>query len=84
MKAPGAVLMHVLLVTVATCIAVIATTRQYQSVVPVASAGGEVTCLSKGETTPGMKKSCYYDCLGSAAATTIDGTALCCRSHIKR
>lgn len=36
-----------------------------------------VTCFLKGEQTSGMTKICYYDCLGSPAAITLDAVALC-------
>tara|TARA_B100001059_G_C17771877_1_gene548939 strand:- start:749 stop:1012 length:264 start_codon:yes stop_codon:yes gene_type:complete len=36
-----------------------------------------VTCFVEGETTSGMNKICFYDCLGSAYAITISGTDLC-------
>ncbi len=36
-----------------------------------------VTCFFKYEQTSGMNKICYYDCLGSLAAITIDSFKLC-------
>lgn len=36
-----------------------------------------VTCFFKRETTSGMNKICYYDCLGSEAAITISSVQLC-------
>lgn len=42
--------------------------------IPEASA---VTCFKTGERISGMNKICYYDCLGSAAAITIQATQLC-------
>jgi hypothetical protein len=36
-----------------------------------------VTCFFKSETTSGMNKMCFYDCLGSAAAITISSVQLC-------
>ena len=36
-----------------------------------------VTCFLQGETTSGMNKICFYDCLGSAYAITIGATDLC-------
>lgn len=36
-----------------------------------------VTCFKSGERTSGMYKICYYDCLGSTVAITIDATDLC-------
>lgn len=35
------------------------------------------TCFKTGESTSGMNKICYYDCLGSPAAITISSTSLC-------
>lgn len=35
------------------------------------------TCFGNGETSSGMNKICYYDCLGSPAAITIPITSLC-------
>lgn len=36
-----------------------------------------VTCFLTGERTSGMNKICFYDCLGSEAATTIGVVQLC-------
>ena len=36
-----------------------------------------VSCFYKGEQVFGMNKTCYYDCLGSAAAITISAVSLC-------
>lgn len=36
-----------------------------------------VMCFKTGESTSGMNKICYYDCLGSAAAITISSVSLC-------
>lgn len=37
----------------------------------------DVICLFKGEQISGTNKICYYDCLGSIYAITIDGLKLC-------
>jgi hypothetical protein len=37
----------------------------------------DVICLFKGEQISGRNKICYYDCLGSTFAITIDGLQLC-------
>ena len=37
----------------------------------------DVLCFFKGEQVSGMNKICYYDCLGSAAAITIQAFQLC-------
>ena len=34
-------------------------------------------CFKTGESSSGMTKICYYDCLGSPAAITIGSTQLC-------
>lgn len=34
-------------------------------------------CFKTGESTSGMNKICYYDCLGSQAAITISSVQLC-------
>jgi len=43
--------------------------------------GGEyqiaVMCFKTGENISGMNKICFYDCLGSATAITINSTSLC-------
>lgn len=36
-----------------------------------------LTCFYTDERVSGMNKICYYDCLGSAAAITINATSLC-------
>jgi hypothetical protein len=36
-----------------------------------------VVCFYKGEQSSGMNKICYYDCLGSMAAITIQAVQLC-------
>ena len=36
-----------------------------------------VVCFKKGEKTDGMNKICYYNCMGSEAAITIDATEIC-------
>jgi hypothetical protein len=36
-----------------------------------------VLCFFKGEQTSGMNKICYYDCLGSLTAITINSVSLC-------
>jgi hypothetical protein len=43
----------------------------------VARATADVICLFKGEQLSGTNKICYYDCLGSIYAITIDGLQLC-------
>ena len=35
------------------------------------------TCFSTGEQQSGMTKICYYDCLGSPAAITVNAVSLC-------
>jgi len=40
-------------------------------------ATADVICLFKGEQISGTNKICYYDCLGSVFAITIDGLQLC-------
>jgi hypothetical protein len=40
-------------------------------------ATADVICLFKGEQISGTNKICYYDCLGSIFAITIDGLQLC-------
>ena len=37
----------------------------------------DVICLFKSEQISGTNKICYYDCLGSIFAITIDGLKLC-------
>ena len=37
----------------------------------------DVICLFKSEQISGTSKICYYDCLGSVFAITIDGLKLC-------
>lgn len=34
-------------------------------------------CLFQYETTAGMNKICYYDCVGSPAAITVGAAQLC-------
>ena len=41
---------------------------------PIQVAG---TCFSSGESTSGMNKICYYNCVGGSAAITIKSTQLC-------
>ena len=36
-----------------------------------------VTCFYTGEQTSGMLKICYYDCLSSTAAITVQSYQLC-------
>lgn len=36
-----------------------------------------VVCFKSGETTSGMNKICYYNCLGSEAAITVGAAELC-------
>ncbi len=36
-----------------------------------------VTCFKSGERTSGMNKICYYDCLSSEAAITVNSYDLC-------
>ena len=43
----------------------------------VERATADVICLFKGEQVSGTNKICYYDCLGSIFAITIDGLQLC-------
>ena len=40
-------------------------------------ATADVICLFKSEQISGTNKICYYDCLGSVYAITIDGLKLC-------
>lgn len=35
------------------------------------------TCFNTGESSSGMTKICYYDCLGSPAAITVSAVSLC-------
>ena len=35
------------------------------------------TCFLSGERTSGMNKICYYDCMGSEAAITIESYDIC-------
>ena len=35
------------------------------------------TCFKSGEQTSGMKKICYFNCLGSTVAITVDSSQLC-------
>jgi hypothetical protein len=43
----------------------------------VERATADMICLFKGEQISGTNKICYYDCLGSIFAITIDGLQLC-------
>jgi hypothetical protein len=46
--------------------------------VPQASARrAEMTCLKIGQEVSGQNRICYYNCLGSKAATTIDVVQIC-------
>jgi len=36
-----------------------------------------ITCYFRSEARSGMNKICYYDCLGSAYATTISAAQIC-------
>lgn len=47
------------------------------AVLLVEGAPADVICLFKGEQISGRNKICYYDCLGSIFALTIDGLQLC-------
>ena len=47
------------------------------AVLRVEGAPADVICLFKGEQISGRNKICYYDCLGSIFALTIDGLQLC-------
>lgn len=46
--------------------------RPAQSPTPITT-----TCFARGESTSGMNKICYYDCLGSRAAVTQSSVSLC-------
>jgi hypothetical protein len=43
----------------------------------IGGGGVSTTCHRRGEARSGMNKICYYDCLGSAAATTVGSAELC-------
>ena len=47
------------------------------AVLVVGQTTADVICLLKGEQISGTNKICYYDCLGSIFAITIDVLQLC-------
>jgi hypothetical protein len=57
-----------------TTVAVLAFTAAF---LLVERATADVICLFKSEQISGTNKICYYDCLGSIFAITIDGLKLC-------
>ncbi|MBO9099650.1 MULTISPECIES: hypothetical protein [unclassified Rhizobium] len=63
--------------TIATVLSTAAITIPTNHAPNMSSIQTAAICFKTGEQTSGMKKICYYDCLGSTTAITIGAVELC-------